>query len=46
MKPFSYIVARWYEVRAGRALHKYHKLLRKAEKFFARAGLRKNGAAE
>lgn len=46
MKPFSYIAARWYQVRSDRAYSKYLKLIKKAEKFFVRAGLKKDGAAE
>lgn len=36
MRPFSYLVARWYEARAARALRSYFALTEKAEKFFRR----------
>lgn len=39
MKPFTYIIARFYEVRAKRALAAYHAFKGKAEKYFAKAGL-------
>lgn len=39
MKPITYIVARYYEVRAQRALVAYHRLKKKAEKYFREVGL-------
>jgi hypothetical protein len=36
MRALTYIAARWYEVRAARALRSYLALTRKAEKFFRR----------
>lgn len=39
MKPISYIIARFYEVRAKRALRAYHAFKAKAEKYFAKVGM-------
>ena len=39
MRWSSYIIARFYEVRAKRALATYHRMKEKAEKYFRKAGL-------
>jgi len=39
MRTISYILARFYEVRAKRALKAYQAFRVKADQFFARAGL-------
>lgn len=38
MKVFTYIAARWYQVRSERAYRRHIELQTKAEKFFARIG--------
>jgi len=39
MRPFNYILARFYQARSRRAFRTYVKLAKEAEKFFSRVGL-------
>lgn len=39
MKAHTYIIARYYEVRAKRALKAYYSFKKKAEKYFREVGL-------
>jgi len=39
LKPFTYVLARFYEARANRAFRRYLALDEKAEKLFKKVGL-------